>query len=63
MLSWLVRGQVEAKRGKLTPLGGLRGLKLELKGALGAPQEAPRGFQELQETTRCLLESVFEAIC
>ena len=42
MLSWLVRGQVEAKRGKLTPLGGLRGTNLELKGALGAPREAPR---------------------
>ena len=42
MLSWLVRGQVGAKRGKLTLLGGLRGTKLELKGALGAPKEAPR---------------------
>ena len=41
-LSWLVRGQVGAKRGKLTLLGELRGTKLELKGALGAPKEAPR---------------------
>ena len=41
-LSWLVREQVGAKRGKLTLLGGLRGTKLELKGALGAPKEAPR---------------------
>ena len=41
-LSWLVRVQVGAKRGKLTLLGGLRGSKLELKGALGAPKEAPR---------------------
>ena len=41
-LSWLVRVQVGAKRGKLTLLGGLRGAKLELKGALGAPKEAPR---------------------
>ena len=41
-LSWLVRAQVGAKRGKLTILGGLRGAKLELKGALGAPKEAPR---------------------
>ena len=40
--SWLVRAQVGAKRGKLTLLGGLRGTKLELKGALGAPKEAPR---------------------
>ena len=40
--SWLVRVQVGAKRGKLTLLGGLRGTKLELKGALGAPKEAPR---------------------
>ena len=42
-LSWLVRGQVGAKRGKLTPLGGLRGAKLELKGALETPKKAPRG--------------------
>ena len=41
-LSWLVRVQIGAKRGKLTLLGGLRGSKLELKGALGAPKEAPR---------------------
>ena len=41
-LSWLVRAQVGAKRGKLTLLGGLRGTKLELKGALGAPKEAPK---------------------
>ena len=41
-LSWLVRGQVGAKRVKLTLLGGLRGTKWELKGALGAPKEAPR---------------------
>ena len=40
-LSWLVRAQVGAKRGKLTLLGELRGTKLELKGALGAPKEAP----------------------
>ena len=42
ILSWHVRGHLGAKRGKLTPLGGLRGTKLELKGALGAPREAPR---------------------
>ena len=41
-LSWLVRAQVGAKRGKLTLLGGLRGTKLGLKGALGALLEAPR---------------------
>ena len=41
-LSWLVRAQVGAKRGNLTLLGGLRGNKLELKEALGAPKEAPR---------------------
>ena len=41
-LSWLGRAQVGAKRDKLTLLGGLRGTKLELKGALGAPKEAPR---------------------
>ena len=40
-LSWLVRSQVGAKRGNLTLLGGLRGTKLELKRALGAPKEAP----------------------
>ena len=42
MLSWLARAQVGAKRDNLTLLGGLRGTKLELKGALGAPKEAPR---------------------
>ena len=41
-LSWLVRGQVGAKMGKLMQLGGLRGTTLELKGALRAPKEAPR---------------------
>ena len=41
-LSWLVRAQVGAKRGKLTLLGGLRGTKLALKGALGALKDAPR---------------------
>ena len=41
-LSWLVRVQVGAKRGKLALLGGLRGTKLELTGALGGPKKAPR---------------------
>ena len=41
-LSWLVRAQVGAKKGNLTLLGGLRSTKLEFKGALGAPKEAPR---------------------
>ena len=45
-LSWLVRVQVGAKRGKLTLLGGVRGTKLELKGALGEPKSAPRASQE-----------------
>ena len=49
-LSWLVRVQVGAKRGKLTLLGGLRGSKLELKGALGAPKEAPREPKRGTET-------------
>ena len=40
--SWLIRAQVGAKRGKLTALVELRGTKLELKGPLGAPKEAPR---------------------
>ena len=42
MLSWLVRAQVGAKRGKLTPTCGLRDTNLELKRALGASQEVPR---------------------
>ena len=42
-LSWLVRVQVGAKRGKSTLLGGLRGAKLEPKGALEAAKEAPKG--------------------
>ena len=41
-LSWLIRGQVGAKRGKSTLLGGLRGAKLEPKGALEAAKEALR---------------------
>ena len=40
--SWLIRAQVGAKRGKLTSTWRLRGTKLELKRALGAPKEAPR---------------------
>ena len=40
-LSWLVRAQVGAKMVKLTLLGGLRGTKLDLRGALGPPKEAP----------------------
>ncbi len=39
----LVRLQIGAKMGKLMLLGGVRGTKLELKGALGAAKEAPRG--------------------
>ena len=42
-LSWLVRAQVGAKRGKLTLLGELRGTKMEFKGALEAPREAKSG--------------------
>ena len=49
MLSWLVRAQVGAKMDNLTLLGGLRGTKLELKGALGAAKKAPR---ELRCATR-----------
>ena len=41
-LRCLVRVQVGAKMGKLALLGGLRGTKLELKGALEAPKEAPK---------------------
>ena len=41
-LSWLVRAQIGAKRGKLTLLGELRGAKMELRGTLEAPKEAPR---------------------
>ena len=41
-LGCFVREQVVADRGKMTLLGGLRGTKLELKGALGGAQEAPR---------------------
>ena len=41
-LSWHIRRQVGAKMAKLTLLGGLRGAKLDLKGALEAPQETPK---------------------
>ena len=44
-LSWHVRGQIRAKCGKLMLLGGLRGAKFDLKGALEAAQEAPKGLQ------------------
>ena len=44
-VSWHVRGQIGAKMGKLTLLGGLRGTKLEIKGALGATKKASRGPQ------------------
>ncbi len=42
MLSWLVRLNFGVNIGKLTPTGRLRGTNLELKGALKAPQEAPK---------------------
>ena len=45
-LSWLVRAQVGAQRGKLTLLGGLRGTKLALIRALGPAKEAPRGSKK-----------------
>ena len=45
--SWPLGAQVGAKRGKLTLFGGLRGTKLELKGALGAPKEAPKELQRV----------------
>ena len=52
-LSWLVRAQIRAKRGKLTLLEALRGTKMELKGALEVftevsrePQRAMREFEK-----------------
>ncbi len=51
--SWLVGGQVGAERGKLTLLGGLRGAKLELKGASGA-QGGSKAHRELNETHRLI---------
>ena len=51
-LSWLVRAQVGAKRGKLTLLGELSGTKLELKEALGAPKEAPREAKRPKQQPR-----------
>ena len=41
-LSWLVRAQIGAKRGKLMLFGELRGTKMELRWTLEAPKEAPR---------------------
>ena len=49
-LSWLGRGQVGAKRGNLAATWSLRGTKLELKGALGAPKEAPRQPKRVRRT-------------
>ena len=48
--SWLVRMQVGAKMAKLTVLGGLRGTKLELEGALGFGG-AQRGSKRAQKDT------------
>ena len=42
-LSGHVRGQIGAKMGNLTLVGGLRGTNLKLRGGLGAPKEASRG--------------------
>ena len=42
VLSWLVRAQVGAKRGKLMLFGELRVTKMDLRGTLEAPKEAPR---------------------
>ena len=59
MLSWLVRAQVGAKMSNLTLLGGLRGTKLALKGALGAlkeaPREAKRAMSVIGRITTCLI--------
>ena len=55
-LSWLVRAQVGAKMGNLMLLEGLRGTKLELKGALGAPKEAPRRLKRARLTLMVLQE-------
>ena len=55
-LSWLVRTQVGAKRGKLTSTWRLRGTKLELKGALGAPKEAPRRLKRVRLRSGMLRE-------
>ena len=48
MLSWLVRAQVGAKRGKSTPTRRLRDIKLKLKWTLGALKEAPRGLKRVR---------------
>ena len=52
--SWLNRAQVGAKRGKLTSTWRLRGTKLELKRALGAPKEAPRWLKRVRLTLTVL---------
>ena len=53
-LSWLVGGQLAAKMGKLTLIGGQKGTKLELRGALGTPKEGPRGPKRARETLALL---------
>ena len=45
--SWLIRAQVGAKKGKSTSTWRQRGTKLELRGALGAPKEAPRQLKRV----------------
>ena len=53
-LSWLVGGQLVAKIGKLKQIGGQKCSKLELRGALGAPKEAPRGSKRARLTLMVL---------
>ena len=48
-LSWLVRAQIGAKRGKLTLLGGLRGTKLALKGNLERPRRPQKAPQRVMQ--------------
>ena len=54
VLSWLVRAQVGTKRGRLTSTWRLRGTKLELQVAFGAPKEAPREVKRVRRTLTML---------
>ena len=47
MLSWLITAQVEARRGKLTLLWGLRGANLKLK---GSKMRNPQGKMSKMQT-------------
>ena len=54
MLSWLVDGQLVAKRGNLIQIGGQEGTKLKLRGALGRPKRVYNGTTPIEYAANVL---------